>query len=45
VVAERGSVAWFFKMQGSYQLVGQEKAAFEAFVQSVKFGAPGANNE
>jgi len=44
VVAERGPVTWFFKMQGPPEQVGQQKAAFEAFVESVKFGGTGAND-
>jgi len=35
---------WFFKMTGPAELVGKQKAAFEAFVKSVKFdGGKGAN--
>jgi hypothetical protein len=35
---------WFFKMTGPAELVGKQKAAFEAFVKSVKFdGDKGAN--
>jgi hypothetical protein len=44
VVAERGPVTWFFKMQGPPDLVGQYKAAFEEFVKSLKFGSTGAND-
>jgi hypothetical protein len=44
VVAERGPVTWFFKMQGAPDKVGQQKAAFEAFVESIKFGGTGAND-
>jgi hypothetical protein len=44
VIAERGSVTWFFKMQGPPDQVGQQKAAFEAFVESVKFGETGGND-
>jgi hypothetical protein len=44
VVAERGPVTWFFKMQGPPDLVGQQKAAFEAFIESVKFGGTGASD-
>jgi hypothetical protein len=44
VVAERGLVTWFFKMHGPSDLVGEQKAAFEAFMQSVKFGGTGAND-
>jgi hypothetical protein len=45
VVAERGPVTWFFKMQGPIDLVGEQKAAFEAFVTSMKFGDTGAKDE
>jgi hypothetical protein len=44
VVAERGPMTWFFKMQGPPEQVGQHKAAFEAFVESVKFGGTGASD-
>jgi hypothetical protein len=44
VVAERGPVTWFFKMQGPPNQVAQQKAAFEAFIESVKFGGTGAND-
>ena len=37
VVAARGEQTWFFKMIGPADLVGKQKAAFEAFLQSVKF--------
>jgi hypothetical protein len=45
VVAERGPVTWFFKMQGPPGLVKDQKTAFEAFVTSVKFGGPGGYDE
>ena len=39
-----GGATWFFKMTGPADLVGKQKAAFEAFVKSVKFdGGKGAN--
>jgi hypothetical protein len=44
VVAERGPVTWFFKLQGPAPQVDQQKAAFEAFVESIKFGGTGAND-
>jgi hypothetical protein len=44
VIAERGPVTWFFKMNGPPDLVGQQKAAFEAFVQSVRFGGTGGKD-
>jgi hypothetical protein len=44
VVAERGPVSWFFKMQGPPALVGEQKAAFEDFVKSVKFGGVGVSD-
>ena len=40
----RDDQTWFFKMTGPVELVGKQKAAFEAFVKSVKFdGGKGAN--
>jgi hypothetical protein len=46
VVLERGGQTWFFKMKGPADLVGRQKAAFEAFVGSVRFdGGGGANHE
>ena len=45
VVAERGPVTWFFKLQGPADQVGEQKTAFEAFVTSVKFGDTGAKDE
>ena len=44
VVAERGPVTWFFKLQGPPDQVGQRKSEFEAFVESVKFGGTGASD-
>jgi hypothetical protein len=37
VGAEHGEQTWFFKMKGPADLVGKQKAAFEAFVRSVRF--------
>jgi hypothetical protein len=37
VMVPRGDQTWFFKMTGPAGLVGRQKAAFEAFVQSVRF--------
>jgi hypothetical protein len=37
VMAPRGDLVWFFKMLGPAQAVAGQKAAFEAFVQSVHF--------
>jgi hypothetical protein len=46
VVAERGEQTWFIKMKGPADLVAKQKAAFEAFVGSVRFdGSRGANDE
>jgi hypothetical protein len=36
-----GPDAWFFKLQGSTELVEQQKPAFEKFISSVKFGGSG----
>jgi hypothetical protein len=44
VVAERGPVTWFFKMQGPPEQVGLQKATFEKFIESIKFGGTGAND-
>jgi len=35
----RAGVAWFFKMTGGDELVAQQKSAFVAFLESVKFTA------
>ncbi len=35
----RGDTTWFFKMQGPPELVGKQKAAFEAFVRGAKLEA------
>jgi hypothetical protein len=43
VVLEKGKQKWYFKMLGDADAVGQQKGAFERFVQSVKF--PGAADE
>src|SRR5262249_28908277 len=43
-VAQRGPVTWFFKMQGPAVQVNQQKAAFEKFIESLKFGGAGAND-
>ena len=37
VMVPRGDMTWFFKMRGPADLVGREKAAFEAFIGSVRF--------
>jgi hypothetical protein len=37
VIVRRGGETWFLKMTGPAELVGKQKAAFEAFVKSVKF--------
>jgi hypothetical protein len=43
VVVRRGDENWFFKMTGPADVVAGQKAAFEAFVKSVRLGAgPGA---
>jgi hypothetical protein len=39
VMVPRGDITWFFKMRGPADLVGREKAAFEAFMGSVRFVA------
>jgi hypothetical protein len=46
VLAARDDTTWFIKMSGPVQLVGREKANFEAFVRSIRFdGGPGGNDE
>lgn len=37
VIVPRGKQIWFFKMMGDEQLVGAQKAAFEAFVKATRF--------
>lgn len=37
VVVPRGSLTWFFKINGPADLVEKQKPAFEAFVKSVRF--------
>jgi hypothetical protein len=37
VLAEQGDATWFFKMRGPADVVGRQKAAFEAFIGSVRF--------
>lgn len=37
VILPRGPGSWFFKMTGPTELVGKQKANFEAFVRSVQF--------
>lgn len=39
VIQQRDGVAWFFKMTGNDPLVAKEKAAFVAFLKSVKYEA------
>ncbi|MGD1083744.1 MAG: hypothetical protein ABSA47_03225, partial [Verrucomicrobiota bacterium] len=40
VIVPRGTNTWFFKLTGDAPLVGQEKAAFVKFVQTVSFPQP-----
>jgi len=42
VIQHRGEMAWFYKMTGDDALVAGEKPAFVAFLKSVKFAGPGA---
>lgn len=37
VLAKHGDTTWFFKMRGPADVVGRQKAAFEAFIGSVRF--------
>jgi hypothetical protein len=41
VILPRGDRTWFFKFLGPAELVGAQRAAFEGFVRSVRFGAGG----
>jgi len=41
VILPKGDKTWFIKFRGPAQLVGQQQAAFEAFVRSVRFSAGG----
>jgi hypothetical protein len=46
VIVVRGGQSWFIKLRGPADLVESQKAAFEAFVKSVRFGAgPGDKHE
>lgn len=46
ITAESKGQTWFFKMTGPAELVGKQKPAFEAFIDSVRFdGGTGANHE
>jgi hypothetical protein len=38
-IAQRDGTAWFFKMTGDPSLIAEQKAAFGAFLKSVKFEA------
>jgi len=40
VIVPRGTNTWFFKLTGDAPVVGQEKAAFVKFVQTVTFPQP-----
>ena len=45
VIVPRGETTWFVKMDGSVDLVGKQKANFEAFVRSLRFdGGPGGKD-
>ena len=43
VISRRGKMTWFYKLSGPDPLVASQRAAFEAFVGSIRFG--GASNE
>jgi hypothetical protein len=44
-IVPQGDTTWFVKMDGPVDLLGKQKASFEAFVQSVRFdGGPGGND-
>jgi len=38
VIVPRGETTWFIKMKGPGDLVGEQKAAFDGFVKSIRFG-------
>ncbi len=38
VLAARDKETWVFRMRGPYALVDKQKAAFESFVKSIRFG-------
>jgi hypothetical protein len=42
VIQHRDSTTWFYKMTGDPALVGQQKQAFIAFLQSLNFASPQA---
>jgi hypothetical protein len=45
VLVARDDTTWFVKMDGTVDLVGKQKANFEAFVRSLRFdGGPGGND-
>jgi hypothetical protein len=45
VILKRGDRTWFFKMLGPAAVIEKQKAAFEQFLDSVRFaGDPGANH-
>lgn len=44
-IVTRGKQTWFFKMRGPVEPVGQQKAAFDEFLKTVRFrGSRGATN-
>jgi hypothetical protein len=45
-VIRHGDATWFFTLKGPADLVGKQQAAFEAFIQSIRFdGDQGAAHE
>ncbi len=40
VISRRGDQTWFFKLSGPDPLVADQRAAFEAFVRSIRFNEP-----
>jgi hypothetical protein len=41
-ILRHAGTAWFFKMTGNAQLVGDQKGAFTEFLRTLSFGSPGA---
>ncbi len=45
VIVPQGETTWFIKMTGPTELVGKQKANFETFAKSIRFGdGPGGND-
>ena len=42
VVSVRGGTTWFYKLSGPDPLVASQRAAFETFIRSIRFGSSDA---